>query len=100
MYLETLAKPIYADANTLVMRKGTDANAVLGVFSNWGSDGQNYTLEINGLYTGYEAGTQLTEVVACETVTVGENGNIALPMSAGAPRVLYASEKLSGLCES
>lgn len=99
-YLTTLQEPIYADANTLVMRKGSDGSAVIAVLSNLGSQGQNYTLDVNGLYTGYPANTSLTDVVSCCTVTVGENGNIAVPMASGAPRVLYATDKLNGLCSS
>lgn len=98
-YLDYLSETIYADANTLVTRKGSDGAAIVSVFSNLGSDNaMNYTLQVNGLYTGYAPGSSLTEVLTCTNVTADDNGGIAVMMSGGMPSVFYPTEMLNGLC--
>ena len=81
------------------MRKGTTGSQVVTVLTNQGSSGSSYTLSVSG--TEYAAGTTLTEVYTCASVTVDGSGNVPVPMESGAPRALYPAELLSGsgLCE-
>ncbi|KAB8244571.1 alpha-amylase A type-1/2 [Aspergillus flavus] len=99
-YLSYKNWPIYQDASTIAMRKGTDGSQIITVLSNQGSSGGSYTLSLTG--TGYTAGEQLHEIINCSTVTVGSDGKVLLPMEKGLPRVLYPSAKLNGskVCSS
>lgn len=98
-YLDTLSQTIYADANTLVMRKGPDDAAIIGVFSNLGTaNATDYTLQVNGLYTGYSPGSNLTEVLSCKTILVDDEGGIAVSMTGGQPMVFYPTFNLNGIC--
>ncbi|KAK5117010.1 hypothetical protein LTR62_006731 [Meristemomyces frigidus] len=94
-YLTYRNWPIYTDTTTLAMRKGK----MVTVLSNKGANGAAYTQSIPA---GYTAGTHVTEVLTCATLTAGANGNIVVPMAAGQPRVYYPSASLagSGLCGS
>lgn len=98
-YSSSLSQVIYTDPNTLALRKGPAGSAIVGVFSNLGStNATDYTLEINGAYTGYTAGSSVTEVLTCTKVTVSSSGGISVPMSGGQPKVFYPTQNLNGLC--
>ena len=88
----------YSDDNTLGMRKGFNGSQTITVLSNLGAEGVVYILNLTG--SGFAAGEKLTELLSCGTATVDANGDIALPMQSGLPRVLYPSTLLpgSGLC--
>ncbi|KAA8648815.1 hypothetical protein EYZ11_004032 [Aspergillus tanneri] len=86
--------PIYQDETTIAMRKGSDGSQVVTVLSNKGSSGSSYTLSLGD--TGYSSGQNVTEIYTCETLTVGSDGKVSVPMNNGLPRVLYPSEKLKG----
>ncbi|KAL4872900.1 hypothetical protein BDV12DRAFT_112781 [Aspergillus spectabilis] len=90
---------IYEDTSTIAMRKGYDGTQVITVLTNSGAGAGSYTLDVTN--TGYEAGSSVTEIYSCASITVSENGSVPVPMEGGLPRVLYPSEKLagSGLCE-
>ena len=89
------AWPMYTDTTTLAVRKG---NMVI-VLSNKGAQGDAYK---QTLYEVYPAGTKVTEILSCETITATSKGNIVVPMAKGEPRVYYPTSALagSGLCES
>lgn len=76
------------------MRKGTSDLQVITVLSNLGSDGDTYTLTLSG--SDYSSGTVLTEVYTCVNVTVDTNGDIAVPMAAGEPRVFLPASSVYG----
>ena len=99
-YLTYQAWPTYSDGATVVMRKGFDGNQIVGVFSNKGAGGNSYTLNLAGSATGFTAGEQAVEVLACSTVTVDGSGNLAVGMAGGLPRVFYPMSKVqgSGIC--
>ncbi|KAJ5466958.1 hypothetical protein N7475_004710 [Penicillium sp. IBT 31633x] len=84
--------PIYKDESTLAMRKGFAGSQTITVLSNKGAGGDSYTLSLPD--TGFAAGTKLTEVITCESVTVDDSGEVPVPMAAGAPRILYPSSLL------
>ncbi|KAJ5129145.1 Glycoside hydrolase superfamily [Penicillium bovifimosum] len=89
--------PFYQDNHTLAMKKGSNS-PVITVLSNAGSSGSSYTLSLGG--SGYSSGAKLTELYTCTSITVDSNGNIAVPMASGQPRVLVLTSTVgnSGLC--
>ncbi|OJK04081.1 hypothetical protein ASPACDRAFT_1863780 [Aspergillus aculeatus ATCC 16872] len=93
-YLTYKNYPIYSDTTTLTMRKGFDGTQIITVLSNLGSGGRTYTLSLTG--TGFTAGTKVTEVFTCTTLTVDADGSVPVPMASGLPRVLFPTGKLSG----
>ncbi|KAK5133489.1 hypothetical protein LTR08_007626 [Meristemomyces frigidus] len=92
-YLTYQNYPIYTDTTTLAMRKGK----MVTVLSNNGAAGAAYTQSIA---SGYAAGTAVTEVLTCATLTADSSGNLVVPMASGQPRVYYPTTGLtgSGLC--
>jgi alpha-amylase len=89
-YLTYMAYPIYSDSSTIAMRKGFDGNQIIGVFSNLGVSGPSYNLTLGN--TGYVAGESVIEILTCTTVNTDSNGNIAVAMSGGLPKVSHATE--------
>ncbi|KAG9828208.1 alpha-amylase, partial [Aureobasidium melanogenum] len=98
-YLTYKAYPVYSDASTIVMRKGTTGSQVIGLFTNKGSSGSS-SFTLSSSASGFTAGQAVTDVLSCTSYTADSNGNIAISVNAGAPRVLYPTSKLagSGLC--
>ncbi|CAK4033307.1 glycoside hydrolase family 13 [Lecanosticta acicola] len=88
-YTTTQNSHVYNDYTNIAMKKGS----VFTVLSNVGSSGSNYTLDIP---SGYDADTELTELLSCDTLTVDSSGNATVPMSAGLPRVYYPTSSISG----
>ncbi|KAF3389655.1 Alpha-amylase A type-3 [Penicillium rolfsii] len=86
--------PIYQNANTLAMRKGHDGTQTITILSNLGASGSQFTLSLGN--TGYEAGTVLTEIVTCVSITVDSSGNVPVPMASGEPRIVYPSSHIKG----
>lgn len=86
--------PIYQDSSTLAMRKGADGTQTVTVLSNLGAGGSQYTLSLGN--TGYGAGTNLTEIITCASITVDSSGNVPVPMASGEPRILYPSSNIKG----
>lgn len=76
------------------MRKGYKGTQTITILSNKGADGAAYTLDLPN--TGYEAGTKLTEVISCSSITVGDDGKIPVQMKEGLPRILYPTSQLKG----
>jgi alpha-amylase len=76
------------------MRKGYKGTQTITILSNKGVDGDGYTLDLPN--TGYAAGTTLTEIISCSTVTVGDDGKVPVSMKKGLPRILYPSSELKG----
>lgn len=93
-YVTYNAAVIYSDDHTIATRKGTTGYQIVSVFSNLGEDGASSTLNIPD--TGYAAGTEITDVLTCESLTVDGSGGIAVPMSGGLPRVYFPTSLLSG----
>lgn len=90
-YLSYNNYPIYTDTTTLAMRKGK----MVTVLSNKGASGASYTLT---LASGYSSGTQVTELLTCDTLTTDGSGNLAVPMANGQPRIYYPSASIGSLC--
>jgi alpha-amylase len=92
-YLTYQNWPIYNDTTTIAMRKGN----MVTVLSNKGANGASYSQSIPA---GYTAGTKVTELLSCKTLTADSSGNIEVPMAKGAPRVYYPTSALdgSGIC--
>ncbi|THX53195.1 alpha-amylase [Aureobasidium pullulans] len=98
-YVTYKAVPVYSDASTIVMRKGTTGSQVVGVFTNKGSSGSS-SFALTSSASGFTAGQSITDVLSCTSFTTDSNGNLNIAISAGLPRVLYPTSKLtgSGLC--
>lgn len=82
------------------MRKGFTGKQIIGVFTNLGANGRSYTLNLPGSQTGFTAGAQVVEVGGCRMYTIDANGNLAVSMAGGLPRVFYPKAGLvgSGVC--
>lgn len=89
---------IYSDTSTIAMRKGDAGYQVITVLSNLGASGSNYTLDLSN--TGWDAGTDVMEMLTCEPLVVSDDGTLPVPMGLGQPRVYYPTDNLdcSGLC--
>lgn len=85
---------IYEDLHQLVMRKGFDGAQVLTVLTNDGAAADDFVLPIAN--SSFPAGTQLTEVLSCTSLTVNATGWIDLPMGQGLPKILYPTGLLYG----
>ncbi|MCJ1412271.1 hypothetical protein MMC19_006364 [Ptychographa xylographoides] len=84
-YLTYMAYPIYSDSTTIAMRKGFNGNQIVGVFTNLGAAGVSYTLTLSN--TGYSSGDVVVEVLGCTSMTTDSDGNLAVSMSQGSPKV-------------
>jgi alpha-amylase len=79
------------------MRKGYDGSQTITVLSNLGTGGNSYSLSLPD--TGFEAGTKLTEIITCSSVTVDDNGKVPVAMAGGEPRIFYPSSLIGpSLC--
>ena len=83
----------YTDDSTIAMRKGK----MVTILTNQGSGATSYTLT---LASGYDAGTEVTELLTCDTLTVDDSGNLAVPMSGGQPMVYYPTADIGSVCSS
>ena len=98
-YLSYNAYPVWTDDNIIVMRKGINDTQVIGVFNNFGASGsENFTLL--GTSSGFDAGMNVTDVLACDSFTMDDKGDLDIEIEGGVPMVLYSSKQLegSGIC--
>ncbi|KAJ5893616.1 hypothetical protein N7495_005307 [Penicillium taxi] len=93
-YLASQNTPFSQDDHTIAMSKGSSGSQVITVLSNAGASGSSYSLTLSG--SGYSSGTKLMELHTCTSVTVDSNGDIAVPMASGLPRVLMPASSVSG----
>ena len=79
--------------------KGPTGVNIVAVFSNQGAKGGSYELQLGN---AFEPGTNVTEVLSCNTTVANEAGNITALMGAGAPHAYFPTFQLngSGLCGS
>jgi alpha-amylase len=94
-YVTYQAYPVYSDASTIVMRKGSSGSQIVAVFSNTGSSGSS-SFTLTSSASGFTAGQSLTDVLSCTTFTADSNGNVGVGIKSGLPRILYPTSKLSG----
>lgn len=90
-YLITLQQPVYVDPNTIALRKGSDEYAVLGVYTNVGSNGSDYGVTINGVVSGFTPNSTAIDLIGCGTITVGPDGSLDIVVSGGLPSVCVLS---------
>ncbi|KAJ5221488.1 uncharacterized protein N7469_010375 [Penicillium citrinum] len=93
-YLSYKNYPIYQDTTTIAMRKGYKGKQTITILSNKGSNGDGYDFNLPN--TGYDAGTKLTEIITCSSITVADDGKVPVSMNKGQPRILYPSSELEG----
>lgn len=85
---------IYSDSSTMAIRKGFDGRQVISVFSNRGSSGGSYTLNLKS--HGYPNGYEVLDVLSCTMATVDTSGTLPVPMAQGLPRVYFPTAQLTG----
>ena len=76
------------------MRKGFDGAAVVSVFSNQGEGGGSNVLSVGS--TGYAAGQEVCEILACVKSNVNDDGSLSVAMAQGEPKIFYPTAKLAG----
>ncbi|PKY02692.1 family 13 alpha amylase in complex with acarbose [Aspergillus campestris IBT 28561] len=91
-YVDFKTQAIFSDDSSIAIRKGADGSQIITVLTNKGEGGEA-TVEVTG--TGYESGTELTDVITCSPVKAGDNGSVSVPLKGGAPAVLYPTKKLA-----
>ncbi|KAI4851886.1 putative alpha-amylase [Aureobasidium sp. EXF-8846] len=98
-YLSYNAFPVWTDTHTIVMRKGNNDTQVVGVFNNFGANGYG-NLTLPGTSSGFDAGMEVTDVLACDKFTTDGKGDLGINIKGGVPMVLYSSQQLegSGIC--
>lgn len=99
-YLTTESETIDIGENTIAFAKGGDGQPkVISVFNNKGADADDFKVDLcNSTAHGYSNGDELMDVVACKSVTVGDDsdGCIQAWISDGEPVVLFKKSELSG----
>jgi alpha-amylase len=90
---------VWTDTHTIVMRKGNNDTQVVGVFNNFGANGYG-NLTLLGTSSGFDAGMDVTDVLACDKFTTDGKGDLGINIKGGVPMVLYSSQQLegSGIC--
>jgi alpha-amylase len=91
------SQQLYLDKSTYATKKGPDGSQIVAVFSNQGSQGGSYQLQLGG---GFAPGTQVMEILGCTKATADNTGNITVQMGGGEPKVFFPASSLnnSGLC--
>ncbi|KAN0071172.1 Glycoside hydrolase superfamily [Elaphomyces granulatus] len=96
-YVANHSQQLYLDKSTYATKKGPDGSQIVAVFSNQGSPGGSYQLQLGG---GFAPGTQVMEILGCTKTTADNTGNITVQMGGGEPKVFFPASSLnnSGLC--
>ena len=96
-YASNHSTQLYLDDSTMATRKGPNGVQIVAVFSNQGSKGGSYQLQVGG---AFDPNTEVMEVVTCQKQTANKAGNITVKMGQGAPRAFFPTANLdgSGLC--
>ncbi|KAI5273292.1 putative alpha-amylase [Aureobasidium subglaciale] len=99
-YLTYNAYPVWTDDHIIVMRKGNNDTQVIGIFNNLGSSG-NASFELLATSSGFDAGMNVTDALACKKFTTDESGDLKVEIKGGLPVILYSTKQLegSGLCD-
>lgn len=90
-YLTSLQVPAYVDPNTIALRKGSDGSAVLGVYSNVGTNGSDYTVTVSGPSSGFKPNSTAIDLLSCKNVTVAADGSVEVSISGGHPSVSFSA---------
>jgi alpha-amylase len=96
-YVTDHSQQLYLDKSTYATKKGPDGSQIVAVFSNQGSQGGSYQLQLGG---GFAPGTDVMEILGCTKTTADGAGNITVQMGGGEPKVFFPASSLvnSGLC--
>nr|ADQ44918.1 alpha-amylase [Schwanniomyces occidentalis] len=77
----------------IATRKGSDANQLISIFNNLGSNGSQ---DITVSNTGYSSGDKVIDIISCNSVSAGDFGSLSVSISGGMPQVYAPSSVLSG----
>ena len=96
-YVANSSQELYYDQATLCTRKGPDGVQIVACFSNQGSNGGEYMLNVPG---GFSEGEEVIEIFNCTQSTANSDGNVTAQMARGEPRVFFPVNNMngSGLC--
>ncbi|KAJ5158950.1 Alpha-amylase [Penicillium coprophilum] len=96
-YFEDSTHTIFQGGSELAFTKGVQGRQVVMVLSSQSSTSPAYSID---LAVSYNAGTRVTDVLACKNYTVDNLGTLRVPMAQGEPRVFFPTNFLdgSGLC--
>ena len=95
-YTTSKAVPIYSDSQSIALRKGNNGYQIVSLFTNVGAGGVSAAVVLPSSQTGFSANQALVDVLSCESYTTDGSGNLNVASSAGLPRALYPSARLSG----
>lgn len=96
-WVTTNAKVIQSSANTMAISKGPSTSRTVVVLSNLGEDTSYVPLTVKMTSdNGYTTGTNLTDVLTCRTVMVGDDGSITAPIIKGEPIIYWPTSQLNG----
>lgn len=93
-YIKSSSSVKFSDDSTIALTKGK----VTTVLTNAGSSGDENTITVEG--TGYEAGSEVMDILSCETAEVADGG-LQVTLKEGLAKVFVPSDLLegSGLCQ-
>ncbi|KAI6790792.1 glycoside hydrolase family 13 protein [Hortaea werneckii] len=81
------------DDHTIVLQKGEKGKQVLMILTNSGEDGDDNDVSFD---SGYSSGASLTDILTCNTVSVGNGGSVKVTLKGGEPIVLFSTDALKG----
>ena len=98
-YSTSRADFFYHDDHSVGIAKGPSGSRIVYAVSNVGSNSGQVSLDL-GTGHGFPQGTQLMEVLSCNIVTTGNEGDLVVKLAGGVPQVLFPVSGLagSGLC--
>ncbi|KAL4878773.1 glycoside hydrolase superfamily [Aspergillus karnatakaensis] len=97
-YLDARTVPVYRSDGDIAFKKGVEGRQIVTVLSIQSSKQKgSYTLT---MFSTYNAGTQITDVLSCNNYTVANTGDLVVTQEKGEPKVFFPTELLegSGLC--
>lgn len=98
-YINTQTEVISTSSEVIVMSKGQGSASVLSILNNLEEDSGSESITVSS--SPFSSGTELTEVLSCDTLTVDSNdGSFTTSTTDGEPLVYIPTELLedSSLC--
>ena len=77
----------------IVLEKGEKGKEILTILNNYGQDAEDFSVDFKSNYT---SGSSLTNILTCDTVSVGDDGAVELTVTGGLPVVLFGTDLLKG----
>ncbi|KAJ5929773.1 hypothetical protein N7454_006723 [Penicillium verhagenii] len=97
-YADSVSYNIYQGSSEMAFTKGSEGRQVIMLLSTQGTNSTPYTLN---LPSSFNAGTNITEVLSCQTYFVNEyDASLIVNMDSGLPQVFFPTSLMpgSGIC--